>query len=91
MKKFLLGVVLFVSISAVAIYVFREPLGSAVAEQITADMFADADRDAFSPGIAIGATFPAIAAVHKGVEVTSIAPFMGRSGLLFVANRSVEW
>jgi hypothetical protein len=73
------------------VYVFREPLMAAVAERMTADMFVQADTDAYDPGVATGASFPAIRALYDGKEVTDIAQFMGPNGLVLVANRSVDW
>jgi hypothetical protein len=73
------------------VYVFREPLMAAVAERMTADMFVQADMDAYDPGVATGASFPAIRALYDGKEVTDVAQFIGPNGLVLVANRSVDW
>lgn len=51
----------------------------------------EADPDDFDPGLPVGADFPPIRALYNGQEVDSIDPFIGEKGLVFVANRSVDW
>ena len=58
---------------------------------VTSGMFVSEDTDGFSPGLPIGARFPAIRALYQGQEVTSIEQFMGERGAVFVAVRSADW
>lgn len=91
MKKFLLGLVIVLVLAAAGVFVFREPLKEIAIERITSDMFVAVDNDSFDPGLALGATFPSIRAVREGAEVTDISGFSGPNGLVFIANRSVDW
>jgi hypothetical protein len=91
MKKILLGLAVFIVVAGVGIYVFREPLMNQVAERVTADMFVPGDTDAYDPGVPVGESFPAILATRGGSEITSVAAFMGERGMIFIANRSVDW
>ncbi len=58
---------------------------------VTGGMFVSEDTDGFSPGLPIGARFPAIRALYMGQEITSIEQFMGARGAVFVAVRSADW
>ena len=58
---------------------------------VTSGMFVSEDTDGFSPGLPIGARFPAILALYQGQEITSIDQFMGERGAVFVAVRSADW
>jgi hypothetical protein len=91
MKRLLVVAFVLGVVGVSALYVFREPLMDAVAERLTADMFVAADADAFDPGPAVGSAFPPFRALHAGVAVTGLDGFMGPRGLVFFANRSVEW
>ncbi|MFK7913849.1 MAG: hypothetical protein AB8B93_08030 [Pseudomonadales bacterium] len=91
MKKFLLGLLLVLLLAGVGAFVFREPLKEMVYERVTSDMFVAVDNDSFDPGLSVGAQFPAIRALHEGAELTDIAQFSGPNGLVFIANRSVDW
>lgn len=55
------------------------------------EMFIAEDTDGFDPGLAIGEQFPPIRALYEGEEITSIDPFMGERGAIFIANRSADW
>ena len=72
-------------------YAFREPLLDAVFTRLTADMFVQSDNDAYDPGVAVGAHVPAIRALHDGKELTDVTTLAGSSGLVLIANRSVDW
>ena len=63
----------------------------AVADRLTADMFVEADTDAFDPGIAVGSALPTLRALHAGREVTNLDGMTGSRGTVFVVNRSVDW
>ncbi len=91
MKKFFIGLLVVVGLLGAAVFLFQEPLKDMAVERVTADMFIAADTDSFDPGIGIGAQFPAIDASLGGRRVTSVAEFAGPNGLIFVANRSIDW
>jgi hypothetical protein len=56
-----------------------------------ADMFITEITDDFNPGLQIGDQFPAIRAMYKGEEVTTIDRFIRDKGAIFIAARSVDW
>ena len=58
---------------------------------VTSGMFVSEDTDGFSPGLPIGARFPAILTLYQGREINSIDRFMGARGAVFVAVRSADW
>ena len=60
-------------------------------DPLTSSMFISEDTDGFSPGLPIGARFPAIRALYQGREFTGIDQFMGARGAVFVAVRSADW
>lgn len=60
-------------------------------DPVTSGMFVSEDTDSFSPGLPIGARFPAIRALFQGEEINSIDRFMGERGAVFVAVRSADW
>jgi len=91
MKKVLIGTLAVVATIGVLGFLFREPLMQAVADRLTADMFVDADTDAFDPGPPLGAPLPPIAARFDGRTVQDLAEFMGDNGVVLFAVRSVEW
>ena len=55
------------------------------------EMFIAEDIDGFDQGLAIGEQFPPIRALYEGEEISSIDPFMGERGAIFIANRSADW
>src|SRR5690606_6024943 len=90
--KRILGVSVVIVVTAgVAMYLFREPLLETAADFLTRDMFVAADEDGFDPGLPVGAVFPDIRASHQARVVTSVAEYLGPNGLVFFANRSVDW
>ena len=91
MKKFLLGLLIVLALAGVGVFLFQEPLKEFVFEKITSDMYVAVDNDSFDPGLAVGEQFPAIRAQRDGVLVTDIAPLSGTKGMVFIANRSVDW
>lgn len=91
MKKVLLGLLAVLVVAGIAGYLFREPLMQTVMNSVTADMFVDADSDAFDPGLAVGAHMPLIAARYQGTTVNGLAQFMGENGVVLFAVRSVDW
>ena len=90
MSKLMISLLVLVTIG-IGIYLFRGPLFQVVSERLTSDMFVVADKDSFDPGLDVGETFPGIKARHEGRTVTDISEFLGPNGLVFFANRSVDW
>jgi hypothetical protein len=66
-------------------------LGPVLAQVGLGNIFVRSDTDAFDPGLPIGAQFPSIRALYRGKEITGIDQFMGEKGVVFFANRSVDW
>ncbi len=101
MKKFLKGfaavvIILGLPIAAVMLdsppaELFGGKVAGLLADTVTSGMFVAEDPDAFSPGLPVGARFPAIRALYQGREITGIDQFMGERGAVFVAVRSADW
>tara|TARA_R110000823_G_scaffold132777_3_gene261192 strand:+ start:24493 stop:25131 length:639 start_codon:yes stop_codon:yes gene_type:complete len=91
MKKFLLASLAVLLLAVGAGWLFREPLFATLVGALTADMFVQADTDAFDPGVPVGAELPPLRALYDGREINDIARLSGPSGLVLVANRSADW
>ena len=91
MKKVLIALVVLITLAGAGIYVFQEPIKAMAMDKITADMYVAADNDNFDPGLPVGATFPPILASLDGATITDVSQYSGPNGLVFVANRSVDW
>ena len=91
MKKIFVGLLGFIVIAAGGVYLFRQPLMEMAGESVTADMFVSADTDSFDPGLAIGEQFPALLASYQGEPITDMGEFLSDKGMIFMANRSVDW
>lgn len=91
MKKVLLVIVVLAVLASVAMYLFQEPLKEMAIDKITSDMFIEGDTDAFDPGLPVGTSFPPILASIDGGTVTDVSQYSGSNGLVFIANRSVDW
>ena len=91
MKKVLLTSLGVLAVVVIGGYIFRGPLLGALYENITSDMFVGADTDAFDPGLAIGDTFPPVRAMRNGKVVEDMGEFITDRGMVFIANRSVDW
>ncbi len=91
MKKFLKALGLFVLALVAVGFLFKAQLVEVAKNAITSDMFIAADTDSFDPGVPVGATFPAINALHEGREVLDVGEFIGDKGMIFIANRSADW
>ena len=101
MKKFLKGfatavIILGLPVAAVILdspptKLFGGKVIGLLAGPATSGMFVAEDPDTFSPGLPVGARFPAIRAIYQGREITGIDPFMGARGAVFVAVRSADW
>ncbi|MFT4614206.1 MAG: hypothetical protein ACI9NT_001350 [Bacteroidia bacterium] len=90
-RKALITLGYFAVVAVAGGYVFRAPLWEKAQQLITADMYIDADTDAFSPGLAVGDRFPAIRANYDGGEISAIDSFVHDKGMIFIANRSADW
>ena len=90
MKILSVGVVV-VLVLVVLGYLFRAPLIEFATDQMTADMYVGEDQDAFDPGLAVGSSFPQIEARYQGSVVQGVANFPVDKGMIFIANRSVDW
>ena len=91
MKKFFLGLLGFVAIAVLSIYIFRAPLMEFAMEKMTADMFVAADTDSFDPGLAIGSRFPYLETRYQESTLRDTSQFNRDKGMVFIANRSVDW
>jgi hypothetical protein len=91
MKKILLGLIGGITALVIVGYVFRGPLMESAKEKITKDMFIAADADGFDAGLPIGTNFPQINALYQGEVVSDMGQFIGDRGMVFIANRSVDW
>ena len=87
MKKKALG---FLAAGGVLVGIYLL-LGPVLAQQGLGNIFVHGDTDSFDPGLPIGAQFPSIRALYQGKEITDIDQFMGEKGVVFFANRSVDW
>lgn len=85
MKKSLVALVAGLAVAGTLLFM------TSITAQNLGNIFVPADTDAFDPGLAIGAQFPEIRALYQGREITNIDQFMGEKGLVFFANRSVDW
>lgn len=91
MKKFFVVLGLFLLALVAAGALFREQVLEVAKSAITKDMFVTADTDDFNPGLPVGATFPAISALHEGRQIYDVGEFLRDKGMIFVANRSADW
>lgn len=91
MKKILKGLLGTVVTLLVVGFVFRTSLIEFAKDAITADMFVSADTDSFDPGVPVGSAFPPLLAHYEGREVTDLSEFIHDRGMVFIANRSVDW
>tara|TARA_R110000823_G_scaffold130015_3_gene257800 strand:- start:6816 stop:7466 length:651 start_codon:yes stop_codon:yes gene_type:complete len=91
MKKPLYILLLLLATLLLLAYAFRETLMERVDSLRTASMFVPAERADFSPGPAVGSTFPGLQASFEGKRVTLLNDFAGPNGTLLVALRSVDW
>jgi hypothetical protein len=91
MKKALLGVLGLAVVAAVGVYLFRAPVMNTALESMLAEMFVPADTDSFNPGLNAGDSFPPLLAAHQGQNLTDMGEFISDKGMIFIANRSVDW
>ena len=91
MNKDVLGVIGALLLLAVSLFAFQGEILKVLLENRTGEMFVAADRDSFDPGPAVGQKLPTIRATYQGRVVTDLAGFSGERGLVFIANRSVDW
>ena len=91
MKKVLMAIVILVVLAGAGMFLFQEPVKEMAMEKMTSDMFIASDDDAFDPGLPVGSRFPPILASLDGATITDVSQYSGPNGLVFVANRSVDW
>ena len=91
MKKVLIGIVSLALVAVLGAYLFRGQLKETAVEAMVADMFLEADTDSYDPGLAIGDTFPALKVNHEGKIISDMGQFISDKGMIFIANRSVDW
>ena len=91
MKKFLTGTLIGITALAATGFLFRESLVAVAKDSLTSDMFIGADTDGFDAGLAVGSQLPSIKALHQGKVVTDLGEFIADKGMIFIANRSVDW
>jgi peroxiredoxin len=91
MRKEYLALIAALLLLFASFFAFKGELMGIFTEEVTARMFVDKDVDNFDPGLPIAAPFPAIKARYKGEVIDNISQFMGPRGMIFVANRSVDW
>ena len=91
MKKVLVSLSAVVVLLVAVAVLFTEQVKEVAIGLVTSDMYVAADTDAFDPGLPVGARFPTIRALHDGREISGIEPFILDKGMIFVANRSVDW
>ncbi|MCP5129753.1 MAG: peroxiredoxin family protein [Pseudomonadales bacterium] len=76
---------------AVVGYLFFEPLQAFTYARLTRDMFVAYDNDNFDPGPLAGSRFPGINASYRGGKIQLVEEFAGRNGMVFIADRSLDW
>ncbi len=91
MKKLLTGFAGILAVAAVGAYVSTGTVLNAQERRIPADMFIAEDSDSFDPGLSIREQFPPIRALYEGQEITEVDQFILNKGVVFIANRSVDW
>ena len=91
MKVFLLRTAGILMIVAAIGLLFKEPLWEFAKDAMTANMYVAGDTDSFDPGLAVGSSFPTIKAVYNKREVYDAGEFLHDKGMIFIANRSVDW
>ena len=91
MKKDILALIGAVLLLLVSLFAFRGVIFEKYLEEITGKMFVAADRDDFDPGLPTGTLFPPIRASYRGREISDVSEFLGDRGMIFLANRSVDW
>lgn len=91
MKKVLLSVAGLALVLLAGGYVFKDQLKESALDVMLADMYVPEDNDDFDPGVVIGDQFPGIKAIHNGQEITQADEFIKDKGMIFIANRSVDW
>ena len=91
MKKVLVGALGILVVAVAGAYLLSAPQKEMTLEQRVAEMFVSADTDSFDPGLAIGDRFPLLLAEYQGQELTDMGEFISDKGMIFIANRSVDW
>lgn len=91
MKKFLVYVAGLALVLLTGGYLFKDQLKESALDVMLADMYVPEDNDDFDPGVGIDDRFPEIKAIHNGQEIAQVDEFIKDKGMIFIANRSVDW
>lgn len=91
MKKIMLSVSCLALVVLAGGYLFKDQLKESVLDIMLADMYLPEDNDDFDPGAGINDPFPEIKAIHDGQEIAQVDEFIKDKGMIFIANRSVDW
>ncbi len=91
LKKILLTIPLLLLAGGMGIYLYQDNLKQAAYAKITENMFVADDSDNFDPGLAIGEAFPALRTSFQGQIISDMGQFIADKGMIFIANRSVDW
>ncbi|MFK7733823.1 MAG: hypothetical protein AB8B48_19540 [Pseudomonadales bacterium] len=91
MKQILISIAGLAVALLVGGYLFKDQLKETVYDGIVADMYVSEDNDDFDPGVVISDQFPGIKAIHNGQEISRVDEFIKDKGMIFIANRSVDW
>ncbi len=91
MNKILVSAAAVAAMLLAGTYVFKDQLKESALDLMLADMYLPEDNDDFDPGMLINNPFPDIKAIYDGREITRIDEFIKDKGMIFIANRSVDW
>lgn len=85
-----LSTLVLLALSAAVLYLFRTELISAVQVIQARDMFVREHGDTFTPGPALGSSFPGLTAYHGGKKVTLLQEFAGKRGTVLVLDHDPD-
>lgn len=91
MKKILVSVAGLAVVLLAAGYAFKDELKESALDKMLSDMYVPEDNDEFDPGMVVENQFPTIKAIHNGQEIAQVDEFIKDKGMIFIANRSVDW
>ncbi len=91
MKKIIVSIAGLAVILLAGGYLFKDQVKESALDVMLSDMYVPEDNDDFDPGVVINDQFPGIKAIRNGQEVSQIDEFIKDKGMIFIANRSVDW
>jgi peroxiredoxin len=91
LKKIVLGLLSLTSIVIICLFVFRASILALIVEHRGDSIFVNQDDIAYDQGPLVGGKFPAIKANYRGAVIYDVGQFVGDKGMIFIANRSVDW